>query len=288
MNTILIVIPILVILMFQLGLTLRLRDFKLIAARPKAVFVGLLGQIVLLPLIAFWVAKACSVEALYFVGIMLIACSPGGSSSNAFSMLAKGDVALSVLLTTLSSIITLFSIPLILSFTTSYLSMGANELIELPVGKMFMQNIVLMLLPIVLGVLFKRFAPRAAQKTDFVLSKVAFPALLLLAGVFFAQHYSTIVAEMSGLGACVSVFMLCAMLCSVGISYLFGLNKKEKRTIIIEVGMQNAATAIALASSPLVFNNDVMAIPAIIYALIMNVVLLSYLKIVMRKSKTNE
>ena len=288
MNTIFIVIPILAMLMFQIGLTLHLQDFKLISTRPYPILVGLLGQIVLLPLIAFSMAYVFSLPALYFVGIMLIACSPGGSSSNVFSMLAKGDVALSVLLTTLSSLITLFTIPIIISFTTSYLNIDHNALIELPMGKMFVQNIVLMLLPIVLGVLFGKIAPQLAQKTSMVLNKVAFPALLLLAGVFFAQHYSTIISEFSILGACTTAFMLCAMLCSVGLSYLFHLNGKEKRTIVIEVGMQNAATAIALASSPFVFDNDVIAIPAIIYALIMNVVLLIYLKMIMRKSKKNE
>ena len=99
MNTIFIVLPILTLLMFDLGLALRPSDFRLIAERPYAVLAGLTGQIVFLPLIAFFVGKLFGVEPIFFLGIMLIGCSPGGSSSNVFSMLAGGDVALSVSLT---------------------------------------------------------------------------------------------------------------------------------------------------------------------------------------------
>ena len=104
MNTIFIVLPILTLLMFDLGLTLKPQDFKLIAQRPKPVIVGLVGQIILLPLIAWGIIALLStfdfrLSTLFIIGIMLVACSPGGSSSNVFSMLAKGDVALSVTLT---------------------------------------------------------------------------------------------------------------------------------------------------------------------------------------------
>ena len=119
MNTIFIVLPILTLLMFDLGLVLKPADFKLIVERPKPVLVGLFGQIILLPLIACGIISICnwllvighwsvSLSPFFIIGIMLVACSPGGSSSNVFSMLAKGDVALSVTLTACSSIITLF------------------------------------------------------------------------------------------------------------------------------------------------------------------------------------
>ena len=116
MNAILIVLPILTILMFDLGLTLKPQDFKLIVQRPKPVLIGLIGQIILLPLIAWGIIEVLStfnfhLSSLFIIGIMLVACSPGGSSSNVFSMLAKGDVALSVTLTACSSIITLFTLP---------------------------------------------------------------------------------------------------------------------------------------------------------------------------------
>ena len=127
MNTIWIVLPILTLLMFELGLTLEVKDFKLFRQRPWPVLAGLIGQIVLLPLIAICCAVLFDLEPLFFIGVVLIACCPGGSSSNIFSMLAKGDVALSVSLTALSSIITLFTIPLIMKATTWLVADGAVD-----------------------------------------------------------------------------------------------------------------------------------------------------------------
>ena len=96
MNTIWIVLPILTLLMFELGLNLKIEDFKLFRDRPKPVIAGLVGQIVVLPLLAWLIGRAFGLEPLFLIGFVLIACCPGGSSSNVFSMLARGDVALSV------------------------------------------------------------------------------------------------------------------------------------------------------------------------------------------------
>ena len=275
MNTIWIVLPILTLLMFELGLTLEVKDFKLFRQRPWPVLAGLIGQIVLLPLIAICCAVLFDLSPLFFIGVVLIACSPGGSSSNIFSMLAKGDVALSVSLTALSSIITLFTIPLIMKATTWLVADGAVD-VHLPVGNLIGQNLVLMLLPISIGILVRRRWASAAAKIDGVLSRVAFPALILLAAIFFVQHHETIASEFGRLGACITVLILMAMAGGFVLARLMRLSGKEQRTIVIEVGMQNAAQSIAVASSPLVFNNDTIAIPAIIYALMMNVILLVY------------
>ena len=185
MNTIWIVLPILTLLMFELGLTLRVEDFRLFYKRPRPVIAGLVGQLLFLPLLAFAIGFIFRLEPLFFVGIVLIACSPGGSSSNIFSMLAKGDVALSVSLTALSSIITLFTIPVIMEFATRFIGNMPGVDIHLPVGSLIVQNILLMLVPILAGVLVQRLSPVAARKIHAVLSKIAFPALIFLAAVFF-------------------------------------------------------------------------------------------------------
>ena len=148
MNTIFIVLPILTLLMFDLGLTLRPHDFQLILQRPLPVLAGVIGQIILLPLIAWAVGEIFHLSPFFFLGIMLIACSPGGSSSNVFSMLARGDVALSVTLTACSSIITLFTVPLIMAWVTASIGTGAD--VHLPVGNLLMQNLVLMAVPILI------------------------------------------------------------------------------------------------------------------------------------------
>lgn len=274
MNTILIVLPILTLLMFDLGLALKPRDFAVIAARPKPVAVGLVGQIVLLPLVAWGVGHLFHLSPLFMIGIMLVACSPGGSSSNVFSMLAKGDVALSVILTACSSIITLFTLPLIMAWVTQ--KVGETAQIDLPVSNLLVQNILLMAVPIAIGLLISIYKPQVAEKIHAVLRRLAMPALMLLATVFFIQHRETIVAEFGALGFAMTVLIVVAASGGALLAWLTRLTMQERRTLVIEVGMQNAAQAITIACSPLIFDNEVIAIPAIVYALLMNVILLLY------------
>ena len=278
MNSVFIVLPILTLLMFDLGLTLRPKDFVMIVKRPRAMFVGLFGQLILLPLLAWGIASAFGLQPLFVIGVMLIACCPGGSSSNVFSMLAKGDVALSVSLTAASSVITLFTVPLVMQWTT--LSVGSSIGVQLPVGNLLLQNVLTMLLPIVLGILMRKFMANAAAEIERVLSKVAFPALMLLAGIFFVQHRETIGQNFAVLGLCVGTLLLVAVVAAGALAKIARLDTRENRTIVIEVGMQNAAQAIAVASSPFIFNDGRIAIPAIIYALLMNVVLLTYVGVI--------
>lgn len=278
MNTIFIVLPILTILMFDLGLVLKPADFKLIAERPKPVIIGLVGQIILLPLIAWGLielsANSYQLSAFSVIGIMLVACSPGGSSSNVFSMLAKGDVALSVTLTACSSIITLITLPLIMAWVTAEVGEMVN--IHLPIGKLLIQNIVLMVVPISAGFIVNLYRREIAAKIHNVLKRVAMPALVLLVTVFFIQHRQTIIAEFGSLGLMMTVLIVATTGCGALLAWLFRLSGKERRTLVIEIGMQNAAQAITIACSPLIFNNEIIAIPAIIYALVMNIVLLAY------------
>ena len=241
---------------------------------PWPIAVALFGQLVLLPVIALMLAWLLHLSPVYFIGLVLIACCPGGSSSNVFSKLAGGDVALSVTLTALSSIITLFTIPLIMSWATQLV--GESVGITLPVGNLIKQNLLMMLLPVLLGIGLHYACPNAAAKTDKVLSKLAFPLLLLLITIFYMQHHHTILANIGTLGLCVTALILLAIGCSSLLSRLVRNNAQQRRTVIIEVGMQNAAQAIAIASSPLIFANDDMAIPAILYSLMMNIVLLLY------------
>ena len=276
MNSIFIVLPILTLLMFDLGLTLSPSDFMLVARRPKAVVVGLAGQLIMLPLLAWLLVSVIQLPPVFAVGVLLIACCPGGSSSNIFSMLAGGDVALSVSLTALSSVITVFTIPVVMQLATATAGM------ELPVVSLVAQNIVSMLLPIALGIVCRACLPRFAQRAERVLSKLAFPALMLLAGVFFVQHYHTIADNFMRLGISITLMLLASLATAWLMATVPRFREQERRTIVIEVGMQNAAQAIAIASSPFVFNDGRMAIPAIIYALLMNVALLTYVAFLRR------
>lgn len=271
MSSILIVLPILSLLMFDLGLALKGADFALVFRRPRAVFAGLTGQILLLPAVVFLICRFFGIEGPMFFGLMLIACCPGGSSSNVFSGIARGDVALSVSLTAMSSVITLFTLPLFL-----------GAMFELPVFNLVMQNLVLVLLPVGLGMLLRLRREALALRLHNVLRRLAFPLLMLLAALFFIGNREVIEANFAMLGGVITLMILLAM----GGGWLLGrlshLNSRERRTLVIEVGMQNAAQAIALSTSPLVFNDASLAVPAIVYALMMNVILLVYVAIMAR------
>lgn len=268
--------PILILLMFLLGTELNKESFVNVIRNPKAVITGMAGQIILLPLIAFAIAWISGMPPVYFMGLVLIACCPGGSSSNVFSMLAKGDIALSITLTAVSSVLTLFTLPLIMELTSHFVSHNAGISIELPMGKLLVQNIVLLFVPLLAGFLFRRISPYKASRTGKILGKIAFPALMTLAFLFFLQYTEEIIANFRLTGIACAMLIIASMLCSSLLSRFARLTGTVRRTIVIEVGMQNAAQAIAIATSPFIFNSGEMAIPAIIYALMMNVILLLY------------
>ena len=278
-----IVLPILTLLMFDLGLSLKFEDFGKVFRAPWPIVVALVGQLVLLPLIALGLAAAFDLQPVFFIGLVLIACCPGGSSSNVFSKRAGGDVALSVTLTALSSVITLFTIPLVMSWATALV--GTSVGISLPVGNLIKQNLVLMLLPVLLGIGLHYAWPKVAERVDRVLGRLAFPLLLVLITVFYIQHHRTILDNIGVLGACVTALILLAVGCASLLSRLVRTDARQRRTVVIEVGMQNAAQAIAIASSPIIFANEEMAIPAILYSLMMNIVLLIYVGVVRRRGR---
>lgn len=190
-------------------------------------------------------------------------------------------MALSVILTALSSIITLFTIPVIMSWATQMI--GESVGITLPVGNLIKQNLLLMLLPVLVGIAIHYIWPNASAKIDKVLSKLAFPLLMVLITVFYVQNHRVIIENIGIISVCVTALILVAVFCSSMLSRLVKNNAQQRRTVVIEVGMQNAAQAIAIATSPFIFNSAEMAIPAILYSLMMNIVLLIYVFIVRKK-----
>ncbi len=285
MNSLLIVLPILTLLMFEVGLTVQLRSFKELLKSPRALIIGLLGQCVLLPSLAIGVAMIFELEAYMFLGLLLVSLSPGGSSSNAFTMLARGDVALSVTLTMISSVVTLFTLPPLMQMGVNFVDAQSSYNITLPMGALIAQNLLLVAVPIAAGVILKRTKEKLALKIQKVISRITLPSLVVLVLVFFIQHNDTIATHIASLGSAILVFLLCACLCAIALAKIFRLKEAQKRSIVIEVGMQNAAQSIAIASSPFIFNSPQMATPSIIYALLMNVVLLGYLWLVRTRAK---
>jgi BASS family bile acid:Na+ symporter len=282
MNAVLIVLPILTLLMFDLGLGCDFRSFAAVLRHPRPVLIGLGGQIIVMPIAAVTMGLIFHLDPLFFIGLILIACSPGGSSSNVFSMLAKGNVALSVTLTALSSVITLFTIPVIMDWAIGFADRTMNVSVHLPVGKLITQNLLLMFLPFFVGIIYAKIWQQSAKVVSRILGKIAFPALMLLAAVFFIQNRQVIIAQFGHLGLCIFCYILVVMVLAALLCYAGRLKGTDRRTIVIEVVMQNAAQAIAVAASPFIFNNNVIGVPAILYALFMNVVLLIYVAVVKR------
>lgn len=287
MNPIILVMALLVILTYTIGLNLKKEDFLMLIKKPVPVITGLTGQLLILPLIAFFIAKAFNLEEVFFIGLVLIALCPGGSSSNIFTLIAKGDLALSVSLTALSSVITLFTLPFFMALCLNIFNKNGvfSSSIEFPLINILIQNILLMFIPIVLGVLTKIIFKNGAKKLSKVLEKIAFPSLALIATMFFIKHAKTISSHLDILLVAIITLVFAAIVVSSLLSRALCQDSKTRRTIVIEVAMQNAAQAIALCVSPFAFNNEIMSIPAIIYALIMNIILLAYVAMIVRIDK---
>ncbi|HBL96708.1 MAG TPA: bile acid:sodium symporter, partial [Psychrobacter sp.] len=165
------VIPISIFLiMMGMGLSLVTNDFKRVVKYPKAVAIGLTNQLLFLPLVGFALATFMSLEPEYAVGVMLLVLCPGGTTSNLFTYLAKGDVALSVTMTAIASVITVFTIPIVLSFSLVYF-MGAGSEFQLPVAKTMISLITLTILPVSIGMLIKRYAASFADKAQVMVSR---------------------------------------------------------------------------------------------------------------------
>lgn len=284
MNSLFIVMPILIFLMFCIGLELRLSNFKLILKQPKSIILGTLSQLIIHPLIAWFLLSFVNIPDEFKIGIILIASCPGGASSNAFSFLVKGDVALSVLLTSLSSLLSIFTIPIIIS-SYIYFSIGDSLSFNLPFFKLLMQNVVFLLLPIVFGMLLNRYKEEFAKKLSLWTKKLPIYLLLILITAFFIENMDVIIQNFSKLSILIFILVIGVMLISYFIALVFKIKTEQRKAIVIGVGIKNAAQAMLIATSPIILNNSEIAIPAVLYALIMNIIILVYVAVNKRESK---
>lgn len=275
MNSIFIVIPVLIFLMFCIGLELKLSNFKLILNQPLPIILGSLAQLVFHPLVAWIVLSFLNIPDEFKIGIILIASCPGGASSNAFSFLVKGDVALSVLLTSLTSILSILTIPIIVS-SYIYFEIGDTVNFHLPFFKLLMQNVVFLLIPIIIGMILNKYNEEFVKKISFWTKKLPIYLLLILITVFFIENRIVIIQNFNQLSIALLILVIGVMILISLISRLVKIQLPQRKTIVIGVGIKNAAQAILIATSPIILNNSKIAIPAVLYALIMNVVVLSY------------
>lgn len=226
--------PILALMMFLIGTELSKASFKDIIKNPIPILIGLIGQLFFLPLIAIFIGLILDLNPIYFAGLMLIALSPGGSSSNVFTLLAKGNVELSVLLTLLSSLITLVSLPIIMKWVAFYLLSDASIELDGIGQKIVLQNIVLTVVPMSIGVFLKAIFPKVIRNVSKILHKVVLPALLTLVLVFILQHGQEIYDNIFYLGGAVTGLIMLALLCSSILSRICKLSTSIKKRLLLK------------------------------------------------------
>lgn len=254
------------IIMFGMGLSLVVDDFTRVAVEPKAVLLGLFGQLILLPLFGFLIVYALINNPIYAVGIMLLAACPGGTVSNMISHLAKGDLALSITLTAISSLFSFVCIPLILTVSLSFF-LSSNDMPDLPLVKTISSLFAITLFPISIGMLIRYHFSIWALRLEPVINKFALVFVVLLVGALIVQERSHIVSSMLQLGPVVLLLNIITISCGYILARKFGLNIKQTISISLEMGIQNSVLAILIATT--ILHSSEMAIPAVCYSLVM-------------------
>ena len=253
------------IIMLGLGLTLTLADFKRVILYPKAVFIGLVCQLLILPFICFGIAKFFHLPPELAVGLMLLAASPGGPTANLFSHLAKGDVALNITLTAVNSLISLITLPFIVNFAIDYF-MGSEETITIQFKKI-VEVFLIVLIPVSIGMLLKSKSESLSQKLEKPIRSMSALFLVLIILVAVIKEKENVVTYFQQVGMAALVFNLLSMGIGYFIPRLFKINKTQSIAIGMEIGIHNGTMAIFIALN--VLANSTMSIPPAIYSLMM-------------------
>ncbi|WP_061250062.1 bile acid:sodium symporter family protein [Leptospira alstonii] len=254
------------IIMLGMGMTLTIDDFKRIFILPKAVITGLTLQLLLLPIVGWTIASVSGLPGELAVGLMLLAICPGGATSNLITHLAKGDVALSITLTAITSCITALSIPLLLNLSMFHF-LGAGKTIRLDIPQTILQIFLITVLPVSIGMILNAKKPelsRKFEKTVKILS--GFFLVLIIAGAIVRERQNIVPFFIQVGPASLALNLITMVLGYLGAT-LMKVTHSQRTSITIEVGIQNGTLGITIASA--ILNNPVMAIPSAIYSLIM-------------------
>lgn len=264
-----ILLPIgLAFIMFAVGLGLTPAAFGRIRARPAALGWGLAAQVVALPLVAFAIAEWLGLSPMMSVGLMILAAAPGGITSNFLTMLARGDTALSITMTVVTSLLAIATVPIIVGAGLEIFA-GETTTIRLPVGRTVVAVVLITALPLIAGMVLRARFPvftRRAAPTARRLATAIFAAIVV--GAFWGQ-WSDIERHWRDVGPAVVLLNVATMALGFGIAAMLRLDIRQSIAIAVECGLQNVALAIFVAVS-LIGDRSLM-IPAVIYALVMNV-----------------
>lgn len=229
------------VIMFGMGLTLNLKDFRIVFSRPKDVIVGCLAQFTIMPLLAWGLAKAFQLDEALALGVVLVGCCPGGTASNVITYLAKGDLALSVGMTSVSTLLA----PLLTPLLTWAL---AGKSVHVDVAGMLLSILWVVILPIVVGLTVKGLWPKFTERATDYLPAFSSMAIAFTVAIVIAANASKLLAG----GLVIVIVVMLHNICGLSLGYLIGrllaLGEPKKRAISIEVGMQNSGLASSLAT----------------------------------------
>jgi len=253
-------------IMFSMGLTLTVSDFKRVIVQPKAFAIGAFGQMILLPLIAFALASIGSLSPALSVGLMILAVCPGGVTSNLLTHLARGDTALSISLTAIISVISVFTIPFIVNFSLGHF-MGATEAVQLPIAKTIVGIFLITTVPVMIGMSVKQFFPILTKNFKVMARRVATVLFVIVVLGAIMKERAHLVAYFSEVGPIALALNVVMMIISFYLARFLSLNRKQVIAISLECGLQNGTLAIVIAGTML--GNLTMMMPAAIYSILM-------------------
>ena len=255
----------LAIIMAGLGLELRPNDFKRVAKHPKAVFLALFCQLVILVSIAFVICKLLALPPLLAVGVMLLAASPGGPTANLFSYLYKGDIALNITLTAINSVIAAFTLPFIVNLSIQHFINDGQQL-GLQFSKVI-QVFLIIIVPVCLGMLVRYFSPNVADKLHKPVRTFAVVFLILIIIGAVAKERNSILEYIMQVGLATSLFCIASLLIGYFIPRIFGISSTQARACAFEIGIHNSTLAMTIALT--ILASTTIAMPAAVYSIFM-------------------
>ena len=264
-------------IMFVLGLGLTSADFLRVVKQPRDFFVGSLSQVILLPIIAFILVKIWPIAPELAIGVMIIAAAPGGVTSNLLTSFAKGDVALSISLTAIISLICVFTIPFIVLTSVDLLGVSSVDP-NISLVSMSRDMFLIVTVPVVLGMIVRKISYGITSKLEPLAKKISIVLfILVLLGAIVAER-ENVVSYFAQAGLITLVLNVVMMIVAYFIAQLLASGTKQKKCITIECGLQNGTLAIFVATS--IFGGGMYVIPAATYSLIMFVTSLIFVYLV--------
>jgi len=253
------------IIMFGLGLSLTLGDFARVLKQPKAVIIALLCQLIVLPAICFGLVIAFQLPPILAVGMMMLAASPGGTTANLYSHLFRGDIALNISLTAVNSVIAVVTLPLITNFAIWYFDPFDDQL-----GMQWakaLEVFAIVLLPVALGMIVRRFWPRFADRMDKPVRIASVIILVVVIAGAVASNWALLVDNFAGLALITIVFCLLSLTIGYLVPRWLKVGKRQAIATSFEIGIHNATLAIVIAQT--VLGSVELSLPAAVYGVLM-------------------